>query len=33
MLYMLFKSDATNERRGFNGTHTTGKKTHYLIIV
>lgn len=24
MLYMLFKSDATNERRGFNGTHTTG---------
>lgn len=25
MLYLLFRSDATNEKRGFNATHSTGK--------
>jgi len=25
MLYLLFRSDATTEKRGFNATHSTGK--------
>lgn len=25
MMYLLFRSDATNEKRGFNATHSTGK--------
>lgn len=28
MLYLLFRSDATNEKRGFNATHTTGKSSN-----
>ena len=27
LLYLVFRSDATNERRGFNATHTTSKWT------
>lgn len=39
MLYLLFRSDATNEKRGFNATHSTGRLfinesfTCYLMII
>lgn len=31
-MYLLFKSDATNQRRGFNATHSTGKFYCYCIL-
>lgn len=36
ILYLLFRSDATNEKRGFNATHSTGKslnKYHVIYIL
>lgn len=31
MLYLVFRSDATNEKRGFNATHTTSKLSHSAL--
>lgn len=32
MLYLLFHSDKTNEKRGFNATHSTGKLCAPLAV-
>lgn len=32
MLYLLFHSDKTNEKRGFNATHSTGKSLWSIAI-
>lgn len=33
MLYLLFHTDATNEKRGFNATHSTGKWKNLKLIM